>query len=434
MATPDAAVPRLVVVDDTDPAIRYSGAFSLDSTGRLDTEGYGGPVFNRTITGTTTNGTISYNFKGSYVRVVIAATGESGWSCNVDNHLLVSFTVDSAQVTNYIACDSAGTLADSTAEHTLDINFSFTPTSPHNSSLWLDSIQYQPLLSDPLDAVTLRIHNSDPFVSYSNSSGAWSYQGVGSNATDRTETSMSFNFNGTSASLYSVIWKGYNPTTAFYSIAGKSTNFDLPGGTTVANTGQQADVQNWPLFTTSDLPPSQYSLEVATAYNTTTYPQYLTISYFIIKTNPANSSSTGGSSNSAGNSGSSGSSGSSVSGHSTSKVRLVSTLVGAIVGSIVVIAVISYIIRYFRKRQRRDWANIPEHDLEVLPLNRFELKNTPLNEFDAEKASMNDFDPEKAPLNESEPQQLPPNRLDAQNLLPNDLRPRRSNSVRSTVD
>ena len=64
MTTPDTAVPRLIVVDDTDPSIRYSGAFSLDSTGLLDNQGFGGPAFNRTITGTTTNGTLSYNFKG----------------------------------------------------------------------------------------------------------------------------------------------------------------------------------------------------------------------------------------------------------------------------------------------------------------------------------------------------------------------------------
>ncbi|KIK61262.1 hypothetical protein GYMLUDRAFT_593324 [Collybiopsis luxurians FD-317 M1] len=428
---PDTAVPRLVVVDDTDPNIRYSGAFSLDSTGSLDKEGTGGPVFNHTITGTTTNGYLSYNFKGSFIRAIIAFIGSASWNCMVDNHLLATFTYeDSVQVTNYIACDSAGTLAGSTDEHNLVVNFTFPPTSPRSSQLWLDSIQYEPLPSDPLDAVTLRVHNSDPSVSYSNSSGGWTYQGSGSNATDKDETSMTFNFNGTSASLYSVNWGEYHPSTAFYSIDGNSINFDLPGGTTVANTGQLANVLNWPLFTTSELSPSQHSLEVATAYNTTTSPQYLTISYFIIKTNPANSSSPEGSSNPTA---SPDSSGSSDSRHSTSKSKLVGTLVGAIIGGILGIIAIFYIIRYFLRRPKRDWTNDSKFDPEMLPLNKLQSEKAP-PELDTEKASLNDLDAENTPLNELELPELPRNGLDPQSLRPNDLSPHRSNSWRSTVD
>ncbi|KIK66447.1 hypothetical protein GYMLUDRAFT_157628, partial [Collybiopsis luxurians FD-317 M1] len=189
--------------------------------------------------------------KGSFVRVVIASIGSGTWICMVDNHLMANFVVNTYQVTNHIACDSAETLAGSADEHTLDIIFNFSPTSPRNSSLWLDSIQYQPLPSDPLDAVTLRVHNSDPSVSYSNSSGAWAYQGIGYNATDKDETSVTFNFNGTSVSLYSINWGGEcNPTTAFYSVDEKSTDFDLPGSTRITNTGHLATVHNWPLFTT----------------------------------------------------------------------------------------------------------------------------------------------------------------------------------------
>ncbi|KIK61277.1 hypothetical protein GYMLUDRAFT_593782 [Collybiopsis luxurians FD-317 M1] len=233
--TPDTVVPRLVVVDDTDPTIRYSGAFSPDSTGMLDTQGYGGPVFNRTITGTKTNASLSYNFKGSFVRAMVAATGLYSWNCSVDNQLIFSFTVNTSQVTNYIACDSAGILADSTNEHTLNVNFFFPTESPPNSSLWLDSIQYQPLPSDPLDAVTLRVHNSDPSVSYSNSSGGWTYQGFGSNGTDIAGTSVTFNFKGTSVSLYTVNFgypTDYNSAAAIYNIDGSVTDFDLPASTT----------------------------------------------------------------------------------------------------------------------------------------------------------------------------------------------------------
>lgn len=65
--TPDAAVPRLVIVDDTDPAIRYSpqSAFSLQDGVLLNQAGFGGPVYNNTITGTRTNGSFfTFNFSG----------------------------------------------------------------------------------------------------------------------------------------------------------------------------------------------------------------------------------------------------------------------------------------------------------------------------------------------------------------------------------
>lgn len=132
---------------------------------------------------------------------MVAAVGTTySWNCTVDGHQITSFTVNTNQVTNYIACDSAGILQGTTSNHTLDVNLFFLPTDTSNStqSLWLDSIQYQPLPSDPLDSVMLRVHNSDPSVTYSNSSGGWSWQGFESNSTQRTGTSMNFAFNGMS--------------------------------------------------------------------------------------------------------------------------------------------------------------------------------------------------------------------------------------------
>ncbi|KAF5384548.1 hypothetical protein D9757_006496 [Collybiopsis confluens] len=356
-ATPDTAVPRLVVVDDTDPSIQYSpsGAFSFDSSGSLDRQGSGGQVFNRTLTGLTStanNGSLSYKFKGTFVRAMVAATGFYGWNCTVDNHLITSFKVDTAPVTNYIACDSAETLAGSAEEHTLDVNFYFFPTSPSNSTLWLDSIQYEPLPSDPLDEVTMRVHNSDPSVHYSNSSGGWTYQGFSSNGTDITGTSMTFDFNGTLASLYSVNFgtpNQFNATTAFYAVDGSSTDFDLPGSTTVANTSPLlANVENWPLFTTPNLSPNQHSLQVATSFNGSTSPQYLIVNYFLIKTNPANSSSPEGSSNSTSNPGSSSSDNS----HHSSSSTPVGAIVGGVVGGVVAIVAAILIIYFVRRRNR----------------------------------------------------------------------------------
>ncbi|KAF9075664.1 hypothetical protein BDP27DRAFT_1358818 [Rhodocollybia butyracea] len=319
--TRDTLVPRLVVVDDTDPTIRYSpsSAFSLDTTGSLNDLGYGGNVFNQTITGTTVNASFSYTFNGTFVRAMVAGSIEGpqayGWNCSVDGHTITSFVggVDPKQVTNYIACDSARTLERGKAgQHTLNVNFYF-PGNTTGPSLWLDSIQYQPLPSDPLDDVTLRIDSSDPSVTYGNMSGGWTWQGDQSNGTQKTKTSMDFAFNGSSVTLYTVVLSSpslFNANRAFYSLDGKPTFFDLPGSMIAASIGNYSDIYNYPLFTVSNLSISPHDIEVVTSYNSSTSPQYLAIDYFLIKTNPLNSSSpeTAGNSSSSGTGSSSSSS------------------------------------------------------------------------------------------------------------------------------
>ncbi|KAF5393445.1 hypothetical protein D9757_000451 [Collybiopsis confluens] len=369
MTTPDTAVPRLIVVDDTDPAIQYSPqiAFHSDATGLLDGQGWGGPAFNRTLTGLigiTTNGSISYNFNGTFVRALVAATGFNfGWECSVDGHTITGFQVNTSQVTNYIACDSGATLAGSANEHILNVDLLFLPGAPTTSTLWLDAIQYEPVPSDPLDAVTLRVHNSDPSVIYSNSTGGWQSFPLAdyTNATAITGMSVTFSFNGTSASLYSVR-SGYpNPLVgvtagAFYSIDGKSpTNFDLPASTSVASTSPQfANIANWELFATPNLPPSQHSLQLSSSYgsSTSSLHQSLGLSYFIIKTNPAT--------NSGGNSSTSGS-GRSQAGSSLHDP--VGAIAGGVVGGVAAIIAVIIIIFFIRKRHKKSQYQHATFDL-----------------------------------------------------------------------
>ncbi|KAJ3875807.1 hypothetical protein F5051DRAFT_52549 [Lentinula edodes] len=355
MTTPSTSVPRLVIVDDTDPTIQYSpsSAFSLDSTGSLDYFGNGGPVFNQTLTGTTTNASLSYTFNGTFVRAMLAAVGTTySWNCTVDGHQITSFTVNTNQVTNYIACDSAGILQGTTSNHTLDVNLFFLPTNTSNStqSLWLDSIQYQPLPSDPLDSVMLRVHNSDPSVTYSNSSGGWSWQGFESNSTQRTGTSMNFAFNGSSVSLYSVNFGSptlFNANTAFYAIDGNTgVNFDLPGSATVQNTGNYSNIINYPLFTASNLSTSPHNIEVATSYNDSKTPQYLSIDYFIVKTNPVNSTSLEHASNSS-------------STDSTSRSPSnVASRVGGVIGGVIGLVALLFLLYYIWKRKQQQYSGM----------------------------------------------------------------------------
>ncbi|KAF5393491.1 hypothetical protein D9757_000460 [Collybiopsis confluens] len=351
MTTPSIAIPRLVVIDDTDPEIQYSpaSAFSLDSQGTLDGQGWGGPVWNKTITGTTTNASFSYVFNGTFVRTIIAAQGSSyHWNCTVDDHLISSFSVNTTQITNYIGCDSGGTLEGLKGPHTLNMDLHFSPSNDTSTqSIWLDSIEYQPLPEDSLDSVTMRIHNSDPSVMYSNSSGGWSWQGFESNSTGRTGTSMNFEFNGSSVSLYSVIfgWPTlYNASTAFYTIDGNSSSdFDLPGSKQAPSLNSYANILNYPLFTVTNLSESSsHNIQVATAFNGTTFPQWLTIDYFMIRTNPAVSSPPAQSANS-----------------STPDNGQVSNSVGPIVGGVLggliaLAALVSLIFLYIRRRRRQN--------------------------------------------------------------------------------
>ncbi|KAJ4496650.1 hypothetical protein C8R41DRAFT_980144 [Lentinula lateritia] len=217
---------------------------------------------------------------------------------------------------NYIACDSAGLLDGSTSEHTLGVNFFFFPTSPSNSSLWLDSIQYQPLPSNPLDAVTLQIDGSDPSIIYNNVSGGW-FESFGANATDNAATSVNFIFNVNTGNPFVK-----NASPAFCSLNGNSTSFDLPGSMQTVNSGGNfSNILNWPLFTATGLPASQNNMEIAPSPNGTLDPQYLVIEYFIVRTNPSTKS--GGAS------------------------TQVSAIVGSVIGGVVGIAALLLALYFF---------------------------------------------------------------------------------------
>jgi hypothetical protein len=55
---------RPIVLDDTDPSIKYSGSsWFLDQSGVHDAGNFG-PTYMHTLHGTTTNGQISFDFRG----------------------------------------------------------------------------------------------------------------------------------------------------------------------------------------------------------------------------------------------------------------------------------------------------------------------------------------------------------------------------------
>jgi len=303
--TPDTEVPRLIMVDDTDPLIEYSPptVFTQDLTGTLDKMGQGGPVYNSSLTGTSSNSSFSYKFNGTFVRVGLAVELEgvaTNWDCTVDNQSIPAFQISDTQITNAFACDSGGMLAGTTEEHTLVVNFWFDQPNGSVSMIWLDSIQYQPLPSDPLDGVSVRVHNSDPSVTY-NSAGAWEEAGAaglpavpGDTGTNVSFVNgagllVNFTFIGTHVSLFGVDFAHFNTNTASYDIS-----YDTGASSTVFNLPELSgnSTSNCPLFNSLVLSPNQYNLGIVTNDNKTLGTQPLSISYFIVKTNSTNSDNT----------------------------------------------------------------------------------------------------------------------------------------------
>lgn len=157
-------------------------------------------------------------------------------------------------------------------------------------------------------------------------------------------------FQGSSVSLYSVNFGSptlFNASTAFYAIDGNTgVNFDLPGSATVQNTGNYSNIINYPLFTASNLSTSPHNIEVATSYNDSKTPQYLSIDYFIVKTNPVNSTSLEYASNSS-------------STDSTSRSPSnVASRVGGVIGGVIGLAALLFLLYYIRKRKQQQYSGM----------------------------------------------------------------------------
>jgi hypothetical protein len=57
-------IPRLIVIDDTDPSIQYSGPWFEVNNAQVDT-GINGPPFQNTLHGVNVTASFSFNFSGS---------------------------------------------------------------------------------------------------------------------------------------------------------------------------------------------------------------------------------------------------------------------------------------------------------------------------------------------------------------------------------
>lgn len=185
------AQPRLVLVDDTDPSIQYSGPWfkaqdtDVGITGTNFEED--GPPFENTLHGVNVNASFSYSFSGMFSQLELAlifmdlggagssvtvmgtimvtnasATQDPSWECSVDNFAIsvTSQAVFQFPRNNIIFCQD---LQLNDEPHVLTV----TVISVSNQTFWFDQIQYLPSASVSLSQVTLRIDSTDPALQYS---------------------------------------------------------------------------------------------------------------------------------------------------------------------------------------------------------------------------------------------------------------------------
>jgi hypothetical protein len=205
---------RLIVVDDSDPLIQYSGSGWFRDGGSMDGVGNFGPTFQHTLHGTNSSDSLSFSFHGvfhSLFRVdfillfligssvevwgtnfpVNTASGiDPTWECFVDNVSIGATAYFQYPENNWLLCQKPQ-LND--GSHVLTVK-----VTSGGHTFWFDYIRYTPSASVSTTTSILLVDNHDPAIVYGPGWGA-----LGSTATFTTNlgSEMSFDFTGTLFSI-----------------------------------------------------------------------------------------------------------------------------------------------------------------------------------------------------------------------------------------
>ena len=204
---------RLVLVDDTNPNILYSGPWVPTENTQLNT-GTNGPPFQNTLHTVQANASLTYSFSGmsrwlvclttlslvfgrftgSEVTVLgtsiftnATATPDPTWECFIDS-ISIGWNISAGSGTenSWVFCQT-DLLQDQ--PHVLTVNV----TVLHKQPFLFDQIQYLPSSNVPLYNTTVRVDSSDPAVQYS--SGWTELLGI-VNLTQSVESTVKFQFFG----------------------------------------------------------------------------------------------------------------------------------------------------------------------------------------------------------------------------------------------
>ncbi|KAJ7216386.1 hypothetical protein GGX14DRAFT_315427, partial [Mycena pura] len=267
------STPRRIVVDDTDPTIKYGPNQWFPHDPNQLQVGNLGQIWNDTSHSTSSNGaTLTFPFNGTSISVlgsIIIATNPDGstdpsYVCLVDNEKIDNGTNPAFAFpeNNWLLCNQS---ALQPGPHELTIR-----VQTHTQPFYLDSIYYTPTPDISYDGAVLEYLSSDPAITYGS---GWEFFPVEDheNITQTKGSQVSIDFRGTALTLVGYVPQElpHNATTASYAVdGGAPTTFTLtglpPDGTTTGF--------NVPIFSIDHLAPAQHNVVVTYEGDSTKTP------------------------------------------------------------------------------------------------------------------------------------------------------------------
>ncbi|KAG6906079.1 hypothetical protein DXG01_016022 [Tephrocybe rancida] len=244
---------RRVVIDDTDPRIKYTGSGWFISKGN-DAVGTQGPTYlGSQHAFKSGQGLITFTFEGTSVdvygtngQVPFGGQYDPKWGCHVDSQAVSPRSGSSDVENNWPICQTDGLSA---GEHTLVVDI----TAEGDGAFYFDRIMYTPSGGFP-DGSAIWMAFSDPAVVYDDNWVLW-----GSRVTDVHGASVSLSFTGSS-----LTWVGEIPADSSTSPASLSYSIDGGSAVTVSMAGSSSSSlqSNHVWFSTSDFSSGSHSLKV----------------------------------------------------------------------------------------------------------------------------------------------------------------------------
>ncbi|KDR77712.1 hypothetical protein GALMADRAFT_1326580 [Galerina marginata CBS 339.88] len=274
---------RLIIVDDTDPNIRYTGPWTQTNDATLHDADTLGLTLDNTLHALNANGSFSFNFTGNLASTSATYSidgaapirTDPSWVCLVDGNPIPSHVPETPfpnVENNWVLCQS-GFLPD--GPHHIEVQV--TVLSAGGFTFWFDYFEYVPSRSVPLDDATIYVNYTDPAIQYG---PGWSISS-NSTATTMAEANLAFDFVGVQLTWFGTILANLTlePTSATFSTY--SINGTAPIRFSVPSSLGSLSPNNLTVFKTQQLPPGKHHLEVVHGGNAQTPP--LTLQYFVIQ-------------------------------------------------------------------------------------------------------------------------------------------------------
>ncbi|KAF9458806.1 hypothetical protein BDZ94DRAFT_1300969 [Collybia nuda] len=269
---------RAVVIDDTDPNIKYEGEGWFQDNVSQDDLGNFGPTYEHTLHGTKANSSLTYTFQGTSIEIwgttdlakISAGVFDPSWECFVDK-ISVGATKSFEYAENNWNLCGQNNLPDGIHEIVINVNSA-------GQVFWVDRIVYAPSPSLSLNAAVILVENHDTGI---NLDSKWQALGDEAAMTQTMSSIATFIFTGTSVS-----WVGYIPTELPHNAS--FATYSVDGGPPIVFTlrglppGFPNSIYNQVFFTARNLSAGSHSLVVT--HQGTSAQTPLTLNFLYVNT------------------------------------------------------------------------------------------------------------------------------------------------------